>query len=416
MVGWLERLGASARKSERTVVGLISGTSADAIDAAVCRVSGAAGRERVTLLHYAEHPYDTDLRPRVLYPQGLLVRDIAELHVLVAEAFARACVETLRQAGIDRRDVDVVGSHGQTVYHHSTVPGALKATLQLGDGDVIAERTGLAVVSDFRARDVAAGGEGAPLTPRSDMVLFAPDDESGVRRRAVLNLGGIANVTVLDADPTRVFGFDTGPANAPLDRLARRLSGGALPYDRDGALARAGRVDEPLLDELLQSDPFLARRPPKSTGFEMYGDAFLDRASARLGRVDVDLMATLTEFVARSVADALTRHVRVEPPIDELVVAGGGAKNPALLGRIAALLAPVRVRRSDDLGVPSDAREAMGFAVLADLTLRGLSASLPAVTGSRHATTLGKISLPAASPDSQGAPRGRGLDAPRESG
>ena len=201
------------------------------------------------------------------------------------------------------------------------------------------------------------------------------------RRRAILNLGGIANLTVLDDDPARVFGFDTGPANAPLDRLARRLSGGALACDRDGQFARSGRVNESLLAELLEKDPFLARRPPKSTGFEMYGDAFVARAAERHGGFDADLMATLTEFVARTIALGPPPVRPADPPVEEVVAAGGGVKNPVLMERIAALIAPIPVRRSDELGVPSDAREAMAFAVLADMTLRGLPAWLPPVTG-----------------------------------
>jgi anhydro-N-acetylmuramic acid kinase len=209
-----------------------------------------------------------------------------------------------------------------------------------------------------------------------------------------LNLGGIANLTVLDDDPTHVFGFDTGPANAPLDRLARRISGGALACDRDGQLAWAGRVDGPLLAELLEDDSFLARRPPKSTGFEMYGDAFVARVVERHGGADADLMATLAEFVARTVAVGLRQCAELGTPVEELVAAGGGVKNPALMERIAAAVTPIVVRRSDDLGVPADAREAMAFAVLADMTLRGQVAFLPPVTGAAAPKLLGKLSFP----------------------
>ena len=323
------------------------------------------------------------------------VRGVAELNVMVAEVFAAACLATLRQAGLSADDVDLIGSHGQTIYHHSGVAGAIRATLQVGDGDVIAVRTGRYVISDFRARDIAAGGEGAPLSPIADVVLFGGRGPDGPRRRrAILNLGGIANLTVLDEDPARVFGFDTGPANAPLDRLARRLSDGALACDRDGRLARSGRVNEALLAELLEDDPFLARRPPKSTGFEMYGDAFVARAAARHGGLDADLMATLTEFVARTVAAGIVQCGRLGPPVEEVVAAGGGLRNPALMDRIAALIAPIPVRPSDDFGVPSDAREAMAFAVLADMTLRGLPACLPPVTGAPAPKRLGKLSFP----------------------
>jgi anhydro-N-acetylmuramic acid kinase len=371
-----------SRKPSRIIVGLMSGTSADSIDVAVCRMTGQGAEVGVELLHYREHAHDPEVKRRVIGLATLDVRGVAELHVMIGEAFAAACLSTIEDAGQAPAEIDLIGSHGQTIYHHSGVAGATRATLQVGDGDVIAVRTGCPVVSDFRARDVAAGGEGAPLSPIADTVLFGRGrgGQPGPRR-AILNLGGIANIAVLDDDPARVFGFDTGPANSPLDRLARRLSGGALACDRDGQFARAGRINEVLLAELLEHDPFLARRPPKSTGFEMYGDAFVDRAAGRHGGFDADLMATLTEFVARSVADGIRQCEALGPPVEEVVAAGGGVRNPVLMERIAALLAPVPVRRSDELGVPSDAREAMAFAVLADMTLRGSAAMLPPVTG-----------------------------------
>jgi anhydro-N-acetylmuramic acid kinase len=394
----LVQLLAIAEKPARTVVGLISGTSADAIDVAVCRIAGdgiSAG-SGVRLLQAHEEPYDRSVRDQVRDASSLRARDLAELNVRVGELFADACLAALQAAGIDPSDVDLVGSHGQTVYHHSSVPGAVRATLQVGDGDVIAERTGLPVVSDLRARDIAAGGEGAPITPLADRLLFAPRDPTGAgpRRRAVLNLGGIANLTVLDDDPTRIFGFDIGPANALLDRLARKLSRGVLSCDRDGEFARLGRVDDALLNSLLTSDPFLNRLPPKSTGFEMYGDEFVARAITRHGGLDNHLMATLTEFSARAVALALTDLVRVDPPVEEIVVAGGGVKNPALLDRIKALIAPIPVRLSDQLGVPADAREAMGMAVLANAALLGQPMTTPRTTGARHPVVLGKLSFP----------------------
>lgn len=395
----IERLGALAAKPERVVVGLISGTSADAISAAVCRIRGGGvpgpGRPgaEVALWHYHEHPYDPEVRRCVQQAEGLRVREIAELNVRVGALFAEACLAAIAAAGLEPGAIDLVGSHGQTLYHHSSIPGAPRATLQVGDGDQIAERTGLTVVSDFRARDIAAGGEGAPLTPFADLILFAPRAGEPPRRRVVLNLGGIANITVLDPDPAQVFGFDTGPANTLLDRLATRLAGGVPACDRDGRLARSGTVNPALLEELLRSDPFLARRPPKSTGFEMYGAAFLARAERAQRGSDADLMATLTEFTARTIALALERFV-ADPPPEEIIAAGGGVENPALMERIATAVAPVPVRRSDERGVPSPAREALGFAVLASEALLGHPTTLPAVTGARHPAILGKWSFP----------------------
>jgi anhydro-N-acetylmuramic acid kinase len=397
-----QRLLEIAAKPERVVVGLISGTSADAISAAVCRIAGGGvpspGRPgaSVELVHYHEHPYDPTVKQQVRGAADLRARDVAELNVRVGGLFAEACLAAIAVSGLSPDVVDLVGSHGQTLYHHSSIPGAHRATLQVGDGDQIAELTGLAVVSDFRTRDIAAGGEGAPLTPFSDLILYAPRAGEVPRRRVILNLGGIANLTILDPDPSRVFGFDTGPANALLDRLAIRLSGGALACDQDGHLSRKGTVNAALLDDLLNSDPFLARRPPKSTGFEMYGDEFLARAAGSHGGWDADLMATLTEFTARSIALALERFAS-DPPADEIIVAGGGARNPALLERITRAVAPVPVLLSDDVGVPTMAREAMGFAVLANEALLGHPTALPGVTGARRPVVLGKWSLPSPS-------------------
>jgi anhydro-N-acetylmuramic acid kinase len=382
-------------KPSRLVVGMISGTSADAIDVAICRLKGHGPEVTAELIHYSEQAHALEVRNQILGAADLGVRAIAELNVSLGDAFADACLSTLRRVSIAPVEVDIVGSHGQTVYHHSGVSLARRATLQLGDGDTIAVRTGCYVVSDFRARDIAAGGEGAPLSPLADIVLFAGQGrESAQHRRAILNLGGIANLTVLSREPSQVFGFDTGPANAPLDRLARRLSGGELGCDQDGRYARSGRVNDTLLAELLENDSFLARRPPKSTGFEMYGDDFVARAAARHGGYNPDLMATITEFVARTITWGIQQCNQLGFPIEEIIAAGGGVKNPTLMERISALVAPVRVGRSDDFGVPSDAREAMVFAVLADMTLRGVAGWLPSITGARAPKLLGKLSFP----------------------
>ena len=396
----IQRLLELSAKPARMVVGLISGTSADSISVAICRIKGggipAPGRPgaEVELVHYHEHPYASSVRRQVFGAAELDVRAIAELHVQVGELFADACLNAIQAAKLTTGDIDLIGSHGQTLYHHSSMPGVLRATLQVGDGDQIAERTGICVVSDFRSRDIAAGGEGAPLTPFSDLLLYADQAGTGAsRRRVILNLGGIANVTVLDPDPNRVFGFDTGPANSLLDRLAFQLSGGELTCDLDGRLARSGTVNSALLDDLLKTDPFLKRRPPKSTGFEMYGDAFLERVAAAHGRRDQDLMATLTEFTARSIAMALD-HFVADPPVGEIIVAGGGSRNPALMERIRAIMSPVPVRDSEEVGVSSSAREAMAFALFANEALLGHPTSLPSVTGARTPVILGKWSFP----------------------
>jgi anhydro-N-acetylmuramic acid kinase len=396
----LEKLAAMARKPVRTVVGILSGTSADAIDVAVCRIEGAGvprGEEpgaRVTLLHYEEFAHSPSVVPRLRAVDQLAPRDVAELHFELGEAFALACLGALRAAGLDAADVDLIGSHGQTLYHHGSVPGAWPATLQLGDADVIAEQTGLPVIADFRSRDIAAGGEGAPISPLADRILFAPRPGAPQLERVIVNLGGITNVTVLRDDPAEIYGFDTGPGNSLIDRLARSLSSGELAFDRDGRLAGQGHVNEPLLERLLAEDEFLARRPPKSTGFEVYGDAYLAAAAAAHGRYDPDLMATLTAFTAAALAQALSRYVAVERPVGEVVLAGGGVKNPALRAAIETRVAPIPVRVSDDLGVPAGAREAMVFAVLANETLMGNPTAWPRVTGAHRPVVLGRLAFP----------------------
>jgi anhydro-N-acetylmuramic acid kinase len=388
---WLKRLAVIAAKPSRIVAGVMSGTSMDSIDVALCRIHGAGRTAKVELVAFYQEPYAPELARRLQNPAMLAVRDIAELNGLIGEAFAQACLAAFARAGMNVQEVDLIGSHGQTVYHHSALPGAPRSSLQLGDADVIALRTGLGVIADFRARDIAAGGEGAPLTPYADVILY---ELARVPQRAILNLGGIANITFVEhGSHGNVIGFDTGPANAPLDRLARIFSAGQQSYDVDGAFAKQGRVDEAMLDILLQ-DPYLLAAPPKSTGFEVYGDPFIERLVAQYGPVSCDMITTVTEFVAQTILDAIQRHVQPHADISELVLAGGGGRNPELRRRLRDSIAPIRLIDSDDLGVPSQAREAMAFALLANDALLGLPTSIPSVTGASQAVVLGKLSFP----------------------
>lgn len=372
---------------------MLSGTSADAIDVAICKISPRVGTEpRVELISHTSHPHHPDVHAWIAGADRLSARRLAELHVRLGQRFGLACLEAIAAAGLDTGQIDLVGSHGQTIYHHSQVPGAERCGLQVGDADQIAEITGLPVVADFRARDIAAGGEGAPITPIADLVLFQPFGPHG--RRAVLNLGGIANITLLDESPDKIAGFDVGPANALLDRLARRLTGGASGFDVDGSVARAGVVNRALVEQSLDEDDFVRRPPPKSTGFEMYGDARLDAWIQRHGAADADLMASLAEFTAQALARTLAVHVDPTRTPGEIVLAGGGALNKDLIRRIAVAVAPTVVTTSDALGVPIQAREAMSFAILAHRTALALPSTWPGITGVRHPVVLGKLALP----------------------
>lgn len=375
------------RLPERSMIGLMSGTSADGVDAVLCRIAGAGEDTRVTTESFVTVPFAPALRARVLGLHDAPASELADVDVLLGECFAQAAHEVCRAAGKHMGDVHLIGSHGQTALHHPRSAGHIGATLQIGQAAVIAERTGRPVLCDFRVRDVAAGGEGAPLVPLVDHLLFRSPDG---RRRALQNIGGIANVTLVGRRIEDVAAFDNGPGNMALDAVVRRATGGAEQFDRDGERAARGRIDTALLDELHQH-PYLAQRLPKSAGRELFGNAFvaplLDRWSGRLD----DLVATLTRFTAESVARSY-RELLPEQPA-EIYVSGGGALNPVLLAHLRELLRPMPVETLWALGMDPKAKEAIAFAVLANETLHGNPGNVPQVTGAAGPRVLGKIIL-----------------------
>jgi anhydro-N-acetylmuramic acid kinase len=308
------------------------------------------------------------------------------MHYRLGEEFAQAALGAIDRARRSGLDVHLIGSHGQTARHHPRAweSDGRAATLQLGEPAVIAERTGLPVVADFRPRDIAAGGEGAPLVPLVDWLLFR---RAGATR-ACLNMGGIANVTVVTDRVENVQAFDLGPANMPLDLVVHAWTGGAETFDRDGARAAEGRVDSGLVAELLRH-PFLALPPPKSTGREAFGDVFVAPLLARYAGREGDLLASLTRFVAESVAAGIRQWV--SEPVAEVLVSGGGARNRTLMAALAAALAPVPVRSLAEVGLDPDAKEAVAFAVLANETLFGRPGNVPGATGAAGPRVLGKL-------------------------
>ncbi len=381
-----------ARKPVLRVIGLMSGTSADGIDAALVDVHA----HRVEVLALASRPYPPTVRSAVLQlatAETLRLDDLCRWNVALGERFAAAALAAIATAGVPHDSVDLIGSHGQTVRHlprpHRTGGYAVRATLQIAAPAVIAERTRLPVVADFRPRDQAAEGEGAPLVPFADHWLYA----HGTRTRAVLNIGGIANVTFLPAGGglASVLAFDTGPGNMVLDRLMHVLSNGRQRYDRNGALAARGTVCEPLLRELLRH-PFLRRRPPKSTGREDFGTACTDALLARggaLGLSDADVMATAAGWTAGSVAEAFRRFAPA--PVDEVILCGGGARNATLTGMLAERLAPARLTTTEEYGLAIEAKEAVSFAILAAATVRGVPNNVPTATGAKRSVILGSL-------------------------
>ncbi len=364
------------------VLGLISGTSLDAIDVAAARFTQEADVLTLEKLGHAERPWPEPTRERLLAalpPAPVTMGEVCALDVLIGEAFAAAAGFALSAFGTG---ADLVCSHGQTVFHW-VEDGRARGTLQLGQPAVIAEATGLPVVSDVRARDVAAGGQGAPLASTFDRLWLAGPGGP----RAALNLGGIANMTVVGDAGDKVLAYDTGPASCLLDLEAARLTGGQQSCDRDGCLALAGSVRPDLLERLL-ADPFYAQAPPKSTGREYFDRAYVARHLAGLTEVvGPDLMATLTELTARTVADACVRH-----GVQEVVASGGGMQNPALAAALRRALGACRLVEAAERGMPGEAKEAYLFALLGYLAWHGLPGSVPSATGARGPRPLGRLS------------------------
>jgi anhydro-N-acetylmuramic acid kinase len=366
----------------------MSGTSADAIDAALVRIGGPGDVELVAL---HSEPLDDSLRARIhgVVTGAVPLRDLVQLDVALGERFAAAALAVARAAGVSLERVRGIASHGQTVGHYPEAQ--VRGSLQIGSAAVIHERTGRPVVSDFRSADIAAGGQGAPLTPFFHFHRFADPSES----RAVLNVGGFTNVTYLpDRDPAHVVAFDPGPGNALLDRAARWASGGRERFDRDGARAARGRVIPQLVEEWLR-DPYFGRRPPKSTGHELFGEAFFAHARqavlANGGGAD-DVFACLMRLTVESVARSAEQFF--PKPVRRWLLCGGGAKNPALLAALRERLAPAALDTTDDHGVPSDALEAIAFAVLGHCASLGQPSNLPAATGASRPVCLGTLNPP----------------------
>ncbi|MDB6108808.1 MAG: hypothetical protein JWR69_558 [Pedosphaera sp.] len=378
------------------VVGLMSGTSADGIDAVVAAISGSGRGLQVKLVAHRQQAFPRALREQILRVSlHGVVAEICELNFLLGEHFARAALGVIRQARLRPGQIRGIGSHGQTVHH---LPRArTPSTLQIGEAAVIAERTGITTVGDFRVRDMAAGGQGAPLVPYVDWALYTDD----TRPRILQNIGGIGNLTFLPpcAALKQVVAFDTGPGNMVMDAVVSVLSSGRLAYDRDGRWAGQGRVSEPLLEELMRH-PYLRRRPPKSTGREEFGEPFvrtLLASARRLKLPDADIVATATAFTAASIAEAYENFVfkklaRTARQKLQIILGGGGAKNRTLRRMVAERVAPSVVLTQEAFGHSNAAKEALAFAVLAHETLQGKPANVPSATGARRAVVLGKIS------------------------
>lgn len=367
-------------------MGLMSGTSLDGISAAVVRFRGDGDRVNAELLAFTSSTYDKPRRERLARAlAGESAREYCRINFDLGEWLAGAALEAIAESGVPTADIAAIASHGQTIWHE---PG--HSTWQTGESAVIAERTGIDVVSDFRVRDVAAGGHGAPLVPIADALLFSSPRDW----RALQNIGGIGNVTVVppDGDLRAVRAFDTGPGVAVIDGVTRSLRSD-LPYDMNGALARSGTVVEGVADELLR-DPYFAAPPPKSTGRELFSTGYIESfigkcREQRQGASDGDIVATAVELTAMSVGDAYRRFI--PEPVAEVLISGGGAKNPALVDAIRRHLGQMKVSLFDDVFFDGEAKEAVAFALLGYLHLVGRPANVTGATGARGPRILGKL-------------------------
>ena len=381
-------------RPERLIAGLMTGTSADAVDAVLVRLKGDGLSATHEVIAERELPLDDELRAEVLavaQAKSVEPERLMRLDVQLAEVYAEAVRTIAEEAGVKVAAIAAIGSHGQTVRHLPRQGSSRALTLQLGSAHTLAERTGITVVSDFRKRDTAAGGEGAPLVPIADWWLFRSDKES----RVLLNLGGMANVTWLKKGGSLadVIAFDTGPGNAVLDGLVRAATRGLARHDEAGKFAAAGRAHEALLEELL-ADPFFSLPPPRSTGRERFGDGYAERLQELgegLGLSLEDTLATAVELTAASIEQAIREHLEPRGKVDAVYASGGGVRNVSLMLALRRRLDGIRLERLDELGVSAGIKEALAFAFLAHLTLCGEAGNVPGATGARRPVVLGSI-------------------------
>ena len=380
-------------KSSRLVAGIMSGTSADGIDAALTRITGFGPATKVEQLGFFFQPFDTATRRAILdlcSGDSGGTREVCLLSTHLGRLYADAVGKLLEQTGVG--SVDLIGCHGQTVYH---IPAetpylntTIRGTLQIGDPSYLAEQFHCPVVSDFRIRDMAAGGLGAPLVPYTEYLLYRSETEDV----ALQNIGGIGNITLLPAGCSldQVTAFDTGPGNMVMEALAARITGGHMAYDDGGRLAASGTVIPDLLAWMMK-DPYLAMKPPKTTGREYYGGAYIEKLLACGDHALVDILATATAFTAETIAHSLRTFAPGMPA--RLVIAGGGSRNPTLLAFLRQALPEVTILTQEDLGFDSAAKEAVAFAILANEALFGSCNNAPSATGAKHSVVMGRINL-----------------------
>jgi anhydro-N-acetylmuramic acid kinase len=393
-MSFIESLEKIRAKPKKRIVGLMSGTSADGVTASLVEVEGNYTSTKVNLINYHTYLYDAHIRALIFElfdPKKSNVEKICEANFLLGEVFAKAAVEVVKDSNLNLSEIDLIGSHGQTIYHMPNGKIVKKSTLQIGELAVIAERTGVTTVGDFRKRDIAVGGDGAPLVPYVDFILFRSDKKSIV----IQNIGGISNLTFLPSgcSEEEVVAFDTGPGNMVIDYLIKKYTAGKLSYDVDGQIASRGEVSKELLNYFM-SNEYFSIPPPKSTGREVFGSHFAESFALqgeKLGLKKEDIIATATALTAESIVKSYEDFILSKGTIDEVYIAGGGLKNKTLVNMIRKRLPQIPVLPFDVLGFSSEARESVYFAILANEFIHGNKANLLSATGAHKKVLLGTL-------------------------
>ena len=384
-------------KKNRLVIGLMSGTSADGTDAALVNIAGSGIETCVQMLDYISIPFEKNLRAAILELAGgkaVTAGELCRMNRLLGEIYLQACLTLCQKAQIDPSQIDLVGCHGQTIWHQPEAEfyfgKSITSTLQIGDVSPICEKMGTICVSDFRVRDMAAGGQGAPLVPYTEYILYR-DPKKNV---ALQNIGGIGNITLIPAGcgPQEMIAFDTGPGNMLIDAAVSIYSDGQQLYDQGGEIASSCQIGDKLLEWLME-EPYISISPPKTTGRERYDQNFVEKVMKKAkecGNSVGEVVATLTAYTAQTIIYSIQKYMPVKP--DRLIIGGGGSYNRTLLKHIRAGLPEVEVLTNEEIGYNGDAKEAVAFAILANETINGVCSNIPAVTGASHPVVLGKIS------------------------
>ena len=395
----MQKLIELSKKDSKFVIGLMSGTSVDGVDVALVEINSNWIETKINLIGFLEYPFPPGLKELILknsVRESSNVEDITRLNFLIPQIYNKAIETLCAEIEFDKEKINLIGSHGQTIHHLprevNYFDHQVSSTLQIGDPAMLAKLTGVITVGDFRTGDIALGGQGAPLVPYFDFLVF----HSSEKNRALLNIGGISNITVLNKKGKQndVLAFDTGPGNMMIDFLMMKFYG--KEFDNNGEVARSGKINDDLFIALITQDSFIEADPPKSTGREYYGKNFIDSLLEEFSNVaPEDWLHTLTKFTAYAVYRNYEKYIQEETNIDELFISGGGAKNKFLYHSLSDYFGKqIEVKVIDEIGISSDAKEAICFAVLANETISGNTSNIPRTTGASHATILGKICLP----------------------